>query len=120
MVQRANPPLKGAWTLPGGKLDGGESIAEGVEREIFEETGIRVFVGDLVQVVEVVTEGFHYVIHDHLCTPLDPSENPRPGGDATAARYVRTSELPSLGATEEVARVVMRALAMRHAGIEDE
>jgi 8-oxo-dGTP diphosphatase len=120
LVQRANPPLAGRWSLPGGKLRGGEPIARAVEREVLEETGIRVAAGALVEVVEIVAEGHHYVIHDHLCTPIDPAQVPTPGDDATEARYVRPSELVGLGVTEAVARVIMRALAMRQACLEDE
>jgi hypothetical protein len=54
------------------------------------------------------------------CTPIDPSEEPKAGDDAAEARYVRPSELPSLGVTEAVARVVRRGLAMRQLGNEDE
>lgn len=120
LVQRAAAPLKGAWTLPGGRLRGGESIVAGVEREVLEETNLRVVAGELVEVVEVVREGFHYVIHDHLCTPVDPSEEARAGDDAAAVRYARPSELPGLGATPEVVRVVMRALTLRQRSAEDE
>jgi ADP-ribose pyrophosphatase YjhB (NUDIX family) len=110
----------GQWTLPGGRLQGGETIAAAVEREIFEETNIRVAAGHLIEVVEILTEGYHYVIHDHLCTPLDPEEEPKAGDDAAEARYVRPSELAPLGVTEAVARVVMRGLAMRQVLNEDE
>jgi ADP-ribose pyrophosphatase YjhB (NUDIX family) len=120
LVQRATPPMLGKWTLPGGRLRGGESIAAAVEREVFEETGLRVASGSLIEIVEIVTEGYHYVIHDHLCTPIDPSELPSAGDDAADARYVRPSELSHLGVTEAVARVVMKGLAMRQVLNEDE
>ena len=120
LVKRGSPPLVGQWTLPGGRLRGGESIAQAVEREVLEETGIHVAAGNLVEVVEIMTEGYHYVIHDHLCTPVDPSEAPKAGDDAAEARYVLPNELSSLAVTEAVNRVVMRALAMRQALNEDE
>lgn len=120
LVKRGAPPLVGQWTLPGGRLRGGENIAAGIVREVLEETAIRVQAGTLIEVIEIVTEGYHYVIHDHLCTPIDPSEEPKAGDDAAEARYVRPSELPSLGVTEAVARVVRRGLAMRQLGNEDE
>jgi ADP-ribose pyrophosphatase YjhB (NUDIX family) len=120
LVKRGAPPMAGQWTLPGGRLHGGETIAAAVEREVFEETGVRVAAGNLIEVVEIVTEGYHYVIHDHLCTPVDVSEVPKAGDDAVEARYVRPSELPSLGVTEAVTRVVRRGLAMRQVLNEDE
>jgi len=120
LVQRAKAPMLGKWTLPGGRLKGGETIAQAVEREVLEETGIRVVAGSLIEVVEIMTEGHHYVIHDHLCTPAAPSESPKAADDASDARYVRPSELSSLGVTEEVARVVMKGVAMRQVLNEDE
>jgi 8-oxo-dGTP diphosphatase len=120
LIKRGAPPLAGQWTLPGGRLRGGESIARAIEREVLEETAIRVAAGSLIEVIEVVTEGYHYVIHDHLCTPVDPSEEPKAGDDAAEARYVRPSDLSSLGVTEAVARVVRKGLAMRQLRNEDE
>jgi 8-oxo-dGTP diphosphatase len=120
LVKRGAPPMLGQWTLPGGRLLGGERIAGAVEREVLEETGVRVAAGSLIEVVEIVTEGYHYVVHDHLCTPLEESDVPKAGDDAAEARYVRPSELSSLGVTEAVIRVVMRGLAMRQALNEDE
>lgn len=120
VVERGRPPSVGVWTFPGGKLEGGETIAQAVERELFEETGLRVVAGELVQVVEIVREGYHYVIHDHLCTMVDPDQKPRPGDDVRAVRFARPSELAQLGTSEETMRVLVRALAMRQACLEDE
>ena len=113
LVQRDTAPLLGQWTVPGGRVRGGESIAAAVEREVREETGVRVAAGRLVEIVEIMSEGYHYVIHDHLCTPVDPAEAPHAADDVSDARYVRPSELSRLGVSEAVARVVMKALAMR-------
>lgn len=120
LVKRGTPPMLGRWTLPGGRLRGGETIAAAIEREVLEETGIRVASGALIEIVEIVTEGYHYVVHDHLCTPVDGAEVPKAGDDAAEARYVRPSELAALGVTEAVARVVMKGLAMRQVRNEDE
>jgi len=119
LIKRGAPPLAGRWSLPGGRLGGGETIAAAVEREVFEETGIRAAVGGLIEVVEIVTEGYHYVVHDHLCTPIDASEVPKAGDDAAEARYVDPSELSALGVTEAVARVVTKGIAMRQVASED-
>jgi 8-oxo-dGTP diphosphatase len=120
LVERSKPPMVGKWTLPGGRLEKGETIVAAIEREVLEETGIRVAAGTLIEVVEIMTEGFHYVIHDHLCIPIDPVEVPTASADAVAARYVRPSEFAQLGVNEAVKRVVMKGLAMRQAMNEDE
>jgi ADP-ribose pyrophosphatase YjhB (NUDIX family) len=120
LVERSKPPMVGQWTLPGGRLQKGETIVSAIEREVLEETGLSVAAGALIEVVELMTEGFHYVIHDHLCMPMDPSEVPLASADAAAARYVRPSELSHMAVTEAVKRVVMKGLAMRQALNEDE
>src|SRR5260370_32410913 len=81
LVERARPPMVGKWTLPGGRLHGGETIVAAIEREVLEETGIRVAAGSLIQDLEIMTDGYHYPIHDHLCTPVDPGETPNAADD---------------------------------------
>jgi 8-oxo-dGTP diphosphatase len=72
VVQRGNPPLKGHWTLPGGVLELGETLAEGVAREVREETGLIVEPVELVELLDRIHKQddriqFHYVIADYLC-----------------------------------------------------
>ncbi|HEY3593135.1 MAG TPA: NUDIX hydrolase [Polyangiaceae bacterium] len=120
LAKRGQPPMAGRWSLPGGRVRVGETLIAAVEREVLEETGIRVAADRLVDVVEIMTEGFHYVIHDYLCTPLDPSATPVAADDVSDARYATPTEMSSLGVSDEVARVVMKAVAMRQALDDDE
>jgi 8-oxo-dGTP diphosphatase len=57
LVRRGGPPLEGNWSIPGGTLEVGETIAEGVRRELREETGLEVRVGELIEVFERIFPG---------------------------------------------------------------
>jgi 8-oxo-dGTP diphosphatase len=113
LVKRGRPPAKGIWSIPGGAVEVGESVQEALVREIMEETGIRVEVGPLVEVVERIlpdAEGrieYHYVILDYLCT-AEPMK-PRAGSDAADARWVDFEELNKAELTPDTEAVVLRA-----------
>ena len=69
LVQRANPPGQGLWSIPGGRVELGESDVDAVRRELAEETGLDVEVGDLVGRVERAGPGgVTYDIYDYACT----------------------------------------------------
>jgi 8-oxo-dGTP pyrophosphatase MutT (NUDIX family) len=81
------------------------NLIAAVEREVMEETGVRVAADRLVEVVEISDRGFHHVIHDHLCTQLIPAPRRSPTRRSEALR--RRQRAASLGVSEEVTRVVM-------------
>jgi 8-oxo-dGTP diphosphatase len=74
LVKRRHEPLAGQWSLPGGMLELGETLEAGVEREMFEETGLHVDVGPVVEVFDRILlddEGrvrYHFVLVDYVCT----------------------------------------------------
>ena len=96
LVQRATPPHAGRWTIPGGRVERGESLARAVERELAEETGLRVRCGDLVGIAERIGADHHFVILDFRIE-VDGSAKPlRPGSDAADAAWVALSRVPEL------------------------
>jgi 8-oxo-dGTP diphosphatase len=94
LVERSNPPHKGRWSLPGGRVEGGETIAVAAARELAEETGLEATVGEIAGVVERIGEGFHYLIVD-LWAELPDDAVPVAASDAADARLVGLDQLPA-------------------------
>jgi 8-oxo-dGTP diphosphatase len=85
----------GEWSIPGGRVERGETLAEAVVRELREETGIPGVCGELVGWVERPGAEHHYVILDFMVVALD-SGDPTAGGDAAEAAWVPLYEVCSL------------------------
>src|SRR5512140_2857135 len=74
VVRRATEPLKGQWSIPGGMLELGEKLRDGLAREVLEETGLEVEVDEVLDVFDSIfpdAEGrtqYHYVLIDYRCT----------------------------------------------------
>lgn len=116
LVRRANEPLKGEWSLPGGAVEVGETLADAVAREAREETGLAVRVGSLVEVLDRVhrsAEGrveYHFVLLDYRCTVL--SGTLAHGSDASDACWARQNDLARYGLSEAAMRVIAKALEL--------
>ena len=95
LVRRGSEPLKGHWTLPGGVLEVGETLVEGVAREVREETGLLVEPLELVELLDRIHRQagrvrYHYVIADYLCRVIGGEL--RAASDADAVRWVERAE----------------------------
>lgn len=98
MVRRAKDPYAGYWSVPGGTLEPGEYLSDAVRREVLEETGVEIEVGDLLGILEWASDP-HYVILDYVATPSADVTTPRPGDDASEARWVPLDEVANLQCT---------------------
>ena len=119
LVKRGHEPLKGEWSLPGGKVELGETLEAAVAREVLEETGLDVEVGPVIEVFDRIfhaTDGrveYHYVLVDYLCRALD--DRILSGSDAEEVRWVTPEDLEAYRLTEKATSVINQALSLARA-----
>jgi 8-oxo-dGTP diphosphatase len=115
LIQRGRPPLQGEWSIPGGMVELGENLEEGVGREVWEETGLRVEPLEIIEVFDRIQKNgarvrYHYVIVDYLCR--------RRGGrlkaasDVLDARWVKREDLHEYRVTPKAASVIAEAFRL--------
>ena len=114
LVRRDSEPLRGEWSVPGGMLELGERLRDGVRREALEETGVKVEPDEVLDVFDsIFTDAlgrtqYHYVLIDYLCRPV--SGEAQAGGDVSDVRWVGVEALPAMGLRESIERVVRKGL----------
>jgi len=103
LVRRGQEPLKGEWSLPGGALELGETLQQGVVREVLEETGLMVAPGGIVEILDRIildritqdeASGrvrYHYVLIDFVCHVTGGALGP--ATDAEEVRWVERDQL---------------------------
>ena len=102
LVRRGHEPAAGEWSVPGGRVEPGESLMEAVVRELLEETGLRGVCGPLVGWVERISDNYHFVILDFEVTVTEDL-TPTAGSDASEALWWPVSEVASLPLVEGLA-----------------
>lgn len=125
LVRRGKEPAKGMWSVPGGGVELGETIAGAARREVREETGLDVDIGPVITAVDAIYHdddgevSFHYVIVDVLAFAA-PDATPVPADDADDAQWVSVDEVATVAPlTEKVPAVVRRAAALIEAGLDE-
>ncbi len=112
LIRRGCEPLKGEWSIPGGMLELGEDLAEGVRRELKEETGLEVEPLEIVATFDrIMREGtrvkYHYVIVDYVCRLK--GGRLEPASDVVDACWVRREEMPQYHLTEMATKVILQS-----------
>jgi 8-oxo-dGTP diphosphatase len=97
MIRRSKDPGAGLWSLPGGRVEHGEYLADALRREVAEETGLTVEVRDLLGILEVVGDP-HYVILDYFAEVTGDAD-PVASDDVSDARWVPLDEVAGLPCT---------------------
>ncbi|WP_297513102.1 NUDIX hydrolase [uncultured Caulobacter sp.] len=114
LIRRGTPPRLNQWSLPGGRLEWGETAQAAALRELKEETGVEAELLGLIDVVDGVFPARpggeitrHYVLIDYAARWL--SGEPQAGDDAAEARFVSRDEAMALVEWDETRRVIAEA-----------
>ena len=102
LVRRGRAPAVGEWSVPGGRVEPGETLMEAVVRELEEETGLHGVCGPLVGWVERIGDDWHFVILDFEATVTGDAE-PAAGDDALEARWWPVGEVAKLDLVDGLA-----------------
>lgn len=113
LIRRAKPPRMGGWSLPGGRLEWGESLHAAALRELREETGVEAEITGLIDVVDGLFHDArgalesHYVLVDYAARWI--ANEPRGGSDALEARFFPLETIDGLDLWDETMRVIRAA-----------
>lgn len=117
LVERGREPLKGYWSLPGGLVETGELLGDAIQREVFEETGLRVKPVEKFEIFERIMRDasgraeYHYVLVDYVCKVVGGEL--RAGDDVNRVEWVRHGLLANYRLTEGTLGVIEKAFDAR-------
>lgn len=104
LIRRGKPPRQGEWSIPGGRIEPGETASAAALRELHEETGVQAELVGLIDVVDHIAPDRHYVLIDYAARWI--SGEPVAGDDAAEALFAPVEGLSSLGLWDETMRVI--------------
>jgi len=91
MIKRGQPPRMGEWSIPGGRIEQGESEEAAALRELMEETGVKADLGPKIADILAIFEGYHYRLHDYIATWT--GGEPVAGDDAADCAFIPVSDV---------------------------
>ena len=116
LIRRGKPPRKGDWSIPGGRVEWGESLHDAILREVLEETGVTIEIVAAIETLDSITRDAagtvirHYVLVDFVARAL--SGEPRAASDAEDARWVPFGRIGEYRLWNETRRVIEKSAAI--------
>ena len=107
LIKRGRAPRLGEWSIPGGKVELNEALADAALRELLEETGVTAKMAGLVEVYEILEPEFHYVLIDYAAHWV--AGEPRAGDDADEARFVSIDEAVLMVSRADILDVLLKS-----------
>ena len=110
LVRRGRPPRKGEWSIPGGKVELGERVQMALKREVTEETGLKIELVGLIDIVDSFIsddEGkmvYHHVLLDYAALAVSACE--KPGDDVQELKWISREKLGRLPMWSETRRII--------------
>ena len=110
LVKRGQKLGQGLWSLPGGKVEFGESTEAAARREVLEETSLAIEVRGLAGLYEIIAGDIHYAVACHAA--VWESGEPQAASDAAEARFVAVAEISQLSLAPNTAKAIAAAKAL--------
>ena len=113
LIRRGKPPLHQEWSIPGGSVEHGETLADALKREVREETGLEIAIVGLIDVIDAIIPDqvggrtFHYVLIDYAARVAGGEA--RAGSDAHDVKWVPLAALDDHQMWSETRRVILLA-----------
>jgi len=117
LIRRGKAPRKGEWSLPGGMQELGETTKDAAHREIMEETGVKILLGPVLDIIDIIRRDddghieTHYTLIDYAATWI--SGEPVGGDDAMHAEFIPLALIDGIGMWDETVRIIREAAAWR-------
>lgn len=108
LIRRGTPPRLGEWSLPGGRIEPGERATDAALRELGEETGVEAEITGLLDVIDGLFPGRHYLLVDYAARWV--SGEPRAGDDAAEVRWFAAEDAVAAVDWDETKRIIRLAL----------
>jgi 8-oxo-dGTP diphosphatase len=108
LIKRGKPPREGQWSIPGGRMEWGETVSDAALRELREETGVEAELLGLIEVLDHMSEHGHAVLIDFAARWV--SGEPGAGDDAADAAFVDVKEACARVDWSETERIIRAAV----------